>query len=220
MTVKQLRLSLERVSDILSNKSTSKFVKTEDQLRIPLKTIDDLIWKVAFDIDDKELRLELITLFDRMKKENEKVKYIREMINVVKEVKEKDIKISLSKIPGDVKNDVLADLFELEKCYDAGCYRSCIILCGRLLEVGLHRKYFEATGNDLLEKSPGIGLGNLIAKLNEKNILVDPGVMQQVHLVNNVRIFSVHKKKETFITSKNQTSAIILFTLDTLEKLF
>ena len=120
----------------------------------------------------------------------------------------------------DVKNDVLADLFELEKCYDAGCYRSCIILCGRLLEVGLHRKYFEATGNDLLEKSPGIGLGNLIAKLNEKNILVDPGVMQQVHLVNNVRIFSVHKKKETFITSKNQTSAIILFTLDTLEKLF
>ena len=220
MSVKQLRLSLERVSDILSNKSTSKFVKTEDQLRIPLKTIDDLIWKVAFDIDDKELRLELITLFDRMKKENEKVKYIREMINVVKEVKEKDIKISLSKIPGDVKNDVLADLFELEKCYDAGCYRSCIILCGRLLEVGLHRKYFEATGNDLLEKSPGIGLGNLIAKLNEKNILVDPGVMQQVHLVNNVRIFSVHKKKETFITSKNQTSAIILFTLDTLEKLF
>jgi len=220
MTVKQLRLSLERVSDILSNKSTSKFVKTEDQLRIPLKTIDDLIWKVAFDIDDKELRLELITLFDRMKKENEKVKYIREMINVVKEVKEKNIKFSLSKIPGDVKNDVLADLFELEKCYDAGCYRSCIILCGRLLEVGLHRKYFEATGNDLLEKSPGIGLGNLIAKLNEKNILVDPGVMQQVHLVNNVRIFSVHKKKETFITSKNQTSAIILFTLDTLEKLF
>jgi len=213
MTVKQL-------SDILSNKSTSKFVKTEDQLRIPLKTIDDLIWKIAFDIDDKELRLELITLFDRMKKENEKVKYIREMINVVKEVKEKNIKFSLSKIPGDVKNDVLADLFELEKCYDAGCYRSCIILCGRLLEVGLHRKYFEATGNDLLEKSPGIGLGNLIAKLNEKNILVDPGVMQQVHLVNNVRIFSVHKKKETFITSKNQTSAIILFTLDTLEKLF
>src|SRR3989339_1443091 len=220
MTVKQLRLSLERVSDILSNKSTSKFVKTEDQLRIPLKTIDDLIWKVAFDIDDKELRLELITLFDRMKKENEKVKYIREMINVVKEVKEKNIKFSLSKIPGDVKNDELADLFELEKCYDAGCYRSCIILCGRLLEVGLHRKYFEATGNDLLEKSPGIGLGNLIAKLNEKGILVDPGVMQQVHLVNNVRIFSVHKKKESFVTSKNQTSAIILFTLDTLEKLF
>jgi hypothetical protein len=126
----------------------------------------------------------------------------------------------LSKIPEDVKNDVLADLGELEKCFDASCYRSCIILCGRLLEIGLHRKYFEATGNDLLEKSPGIGLGNLIAKMNEKGILVDPGVMQQVHLVNNVRIFSVHKKKETFVTSKNQTSAIILFTLDTLEKLF
>ncbi|MBS3163039.1 hypothetical protein J4467_03875 [Candidatus Woesearchaeota archaeon] len=220
MSVKQFKTSLERVNDILSNKSTSKYVRVEDQLKMPLKTIEDLVWKVAFDIDDKELRLELITLFDSMKKENEKLKYIREMLNVVKEIKQKEVKFSLTKIPDDVKNDVLADLNELERCYDAGCYRSCIILCGRLLEVGLHRKYFEATGNDLLEKSPGIGLGNLIAKLNEKGILVDPGVMQQVHLVNNVRIFSVHKKKESFVTSKNQTSAIILFTLDTLEKLF
>ena len=220
MSVKQFKTSLERVNDILSNKSTSKYVRVEDQLKMPLKTIEDLVWKVAFDIDDKELRLELITLFDSMKKENEKLKYIREMLNVVKEIKQKEVKFSLTKIPDDVKNDVLADLNELERCYDAGCYRSCIILCGRLLEVGLHRKYFEATGNDLLEKSPGIGLGNLIAKLNEKGILVDPGVMQQVHLVNNVRIFSVHKNKESFVTSKNQTSAIILFTLDTLEKLF
>ena len=220
MSVKQLKLSLERVNDVLSNKTTSKFVRVEDQLKLPLKTIDNLIWKVAFEIEDKELRLELITLFDKMKNDSEKLKYIREMLNIVKEVKEKEVKFSLTKIPEDVKNDVLADLNELERCYDAGCYRSCIILCGRLLEVGLHRKYFEATGNDLLEKSPGIGLGNLIAKLNEKNILVDPGVMQQVHLVNNVRIFSVHKKKESFVTSKNQTSAIILFTLDTLEKLF
>ena len=220
MSVKQLKLSLERVNDVLSNKTTSKFVRVEDQLKLPLKTIDNLIWKVAFEIEDKELRLELITLFDKMKNDSEKLKYIREMLNIVKEVKQKEVKFSLTKIPEDVKNDVLADLNELERCYDAGCYRSCIILCGRLLEVGLHRKYFEATGNDLLEKSPGIGLGNLIAKLNEKNILVDPGVMQQVHLVNNVRIFSVHKKKESFVTSKNQTSAIILFTLDTLEKLF
>jgi hypothetical protein len=222
MSLKQFKLSLERVNDILSNKNSSKYTSTKDQLKIPLKTIDDLIWKVAYNIDDKELRLELITLFYRMKNvgEENKIQFIREMINIVREVKEKELKFSLSKIPEDVKNDVLADLGELEKCFDASCYRSCIILCGRLLEIGLHRKYFEATGNDLLEKSPGIGLGNLIAKMNEKGILVDPGVMQQVHLVNNVRIFSVHKKKETFVTSKNQTSAIILFTLDTLEKLF
>lgn len=222
MSVKQLKQSLDRVDDILSKKNSSKFVRSEEQLKLPLKTIDEMIWKVAYDIEDKELRLELITLFDRMKKNDDenKLKFVREILNIVREVKEKEVKFTLPKVPEDLKNDVLADLKELEKCYDTGCYRSCIILCGRLLEVGLHRKYFEATGNDLLEKSPGIGLGNLIAKLNEKNILVDPGVMQQVHLVNNVRIFSVHKKKESFVTSKNQTSAIILFTLDTLEKLF
>lgn len=222
MSLKQLKNSLERVDEILSKKNNSKFIRSEEQLKLPLKIIDELIWKVAYDIEDKELRLELITLFYRVKNADEenKLKFIREIRNIIQEIKEKEVKFSLPKVPEDIKNDIMADFRELEKCYDAGCYRSCIILCGRLLEVGLHRKYFEVTGNDLLEKSPGIGLGNLIAKLNEKNVLVDPGVMQQVHLVNNVRIFSVHKKKESFVTSRNQTSAIILFTLDTLEKLF
>ncbi len=109
---------------------------------------------------------------------------------------------------------------EIKKCYNSGCYRSAVVLCGRLLETALHRKYYETTGADILEKNPGIGLGNLIAKLTEKGVQLDPGLSHQIHLVNQVRIFSVHKKQRAFYPTKTQTNAIILFTTDTLEKLF
>ena len=89
-----------------------------------------------------------------------------------------------------------------------------------MLEIALHRKYYELTKNDLLEKSPGIGLGNIIAKLKEKNITLDPALTNQIHLINQIRIFSVRKKKEAFYPSKQQTQATILYTLDILEKLF
>ena len=93
-------------------------------------------------------------------------------------------------------------------------------MCGRILETCLHRKYFDVTGFDVLEKSPGIGLGNLIAKMQEKEIKLAPGITQQIHLINNVRIHTVHKKKELFVPSKEQTNAIILFTIDSVNQLF
>jgi hypothetical protein len=123
-------------------------------------------------------------------------------------------------IPADVKEEIVADINELNKCFNAGCYRSVVILCGRLLETALHRKYFETTGKDILEKNPGIGLGNLIGKLAEKNVKFDPGLTQQIHLINQVRIFSVHKKKEAFYPNKDQANAMVLYTLDVLGKMF
>ena len=123
-------------------------------------------------------------------------------------------------VPSEIRGEIHADLSEAQKCMNNECYRSAVILCGRVLETALHRKYFDATGNDLLEKAPGIGLGNLIAKLSEKGVTLDPGLSNQIHLINQLRIYSVHKKQETFAPSKTQAEAIILYTLDVLEKLF
>jgi hypothetical protein len=133
---------------------------------------------------------------------------------------EKRLSMEIRGIPSDIKADVEADLDELDKCFKAGCLRSAVILCGRLLETALHRKYYESTGIDLLEKSPGIGLGKIIAKLSEKNVKLDPGLAQQIHLINNIRVFSVHKKQESFYPSKAQAQAIMLYTVDVLRKLF
>lgn len=123
-------------------------------------------------------------------------------------------------IPETIREEVVADINEIEKCFKFGCYRSATIICGRILETVLHRKYYELTNNDLLEKAPGIGLGKLVAKLTEVNIKFDPGLTQQIHLINQMRIFTVHKKKEIFNPSEAQTQAIILYTLDIIEKLF
>lgn len=129
-------------------------------------------------------------------------------------------KPALKGIPSDIRAELQADIDETQRCFDAKCYRACVILCGRVLETALHRKYYEATKNDLLEKSPGIGLGNLVSKLHEKGVIVDPAISQQIHLINQVRIYSVHTKKEPFAPSPEQAQAIMLYTLDIVKKLF
>lgn len=146
---------------------------------------------------------------------------MNKILNRMKDLPEpRSINFSVPNLHPDIKDEVEADLKELSKCYESGCYRSAVIICGRILETVLHRRYYEVTGNDALEKSPGIGLGNLIAKLNEKNVKFDPGLTQQIHLINQVRVFSVHKKQEPFYPTQMQAYAIILFTLDSIRKMF
>jgi hypothetical protein len=133
-----------------------------------------------------------------------------------------DAKMSfeLPELPEEIAENTQADINELEKCFSAGLYRSSIILCGRVIETALHRKYFEVTGNDALEKEPGIGLGKLIARMSEKSVRLDPGLPQQIHFINQVRIFSVHTKQQAFMPSKNQAQATVLYTMDVLAKMF
>ncbi len=128
--------------------------------------------------------------------------------------------IKKPKVPSEIKDDLHADIDEVQRCMDSQCYRSAVILCGRILETALHRKYYEVTKNDLLEKSPGIGLGNLIAKLAEHQVALDPGLGNQIHLINQVRVHSVHQKQDAFRPSKAQAQAIVLYTVDVIEKLF
>lgn len=172
--------------------------------------------------------LNIINLADRIGKETN-TKKVRAMLDEVSDIAEgikkppgtqASLKIEVPSMPEAIKNDVSADLREIRRCFDAGCYRSAAILCGRVLETALHRKYFEVTGNDALEKNPGIGLGKLIAKLREQNVEFDPGLTQQIHLINQVRVHTVHKKREAFHPTKSQAHAMVLYTVDVLKKLF
>lgn len=150
-----------------------------------------------------------------------RIQDINNTLNKLKDVqKQEQISFEIQNLHPDIKDEILADLRELNKCYNSGCYRSTVIICGRILETALHRKYYEITGNDALEKTPGIGLGNLIAKLMEKNVKFDPGLTQQIHLINQVRISSVHKKQDPFYPTQMQAHAIILYTLDSVRKMF
>ncbi|MBS1266418.1 MAG: hypothetical protein MAG795_00385 [Candidatus Woesearchaeota archaeon] len=128
--------------------------------------------------------------------------------------------VDLNRVADTIKAEIKEDIREMKVCFENKLYRSAIILCGRILEVVLHRKYFECTGKDLLETSPGIGLGKMIAKLKAKNVNFPPGISQQVHLINHIRINSVHKKQRVFKPSRHQTQATILYTLDVIEQLY
>lgn len=171
---------------------------------------------------DNETLLEIIRIAndcERIVEELPKLIELVEKANLKSEDNGSSIRLP-SNLPREIRQEVIADLNELERCYNSGCYRAATIICGRIIETSLHRKYFDVTGIDLLEKNPGIGLGKLIAKMSEKNISLDPGLSHQIHLINQVRIYSVHKKSESFYPSKEQTHAIVLYTLDVLEKLF
>ena len=188
------------------------------------------IANIASECRGQDAGLDLLILWKEIEKNRPDLKKMKESLPRISEISSKlsipkkmvvsGISLKAPALPAEIRSDVAADLSEIEKCFNAGVYRSAAILCGRVLETALHRKYYEATGQDILEKNPGIGLGNLIAKLKEKNIDIDPALTQQIHLINNVRIFSVHKKQEAFIPSKNQAHAIILYTVDVLNRMW
>ena len=185
-------------------KNARKFLTEKGEPRLL-----NVLEKIEKNFDDKKIEIVLQDL--------EKLENLSKSIKTKTKTFNFEIK---STIPIEIESEITSDLKELERCFTYACYRSSVILCGRVLETALHRKYYELTGNDLLEKSPGIGLGKIIAKLKEKQIELPPGLSQQIHLINQVRIFSVHKKSTNFQPNKEQTNAIILYTLDILNKVF
>ena len=189
-------------------------------------------WKLVDILDsaNEALIYRILSLSFRMEKENRLGKSVASTFSEIMDcalslkkpvgIVPTDISVDIPNLPEQIRSDMMADLQEIKNCFDAQCYRSATVLCGRVLETALHRKYYEKTSKDLLETSPGIGLGTLIGKLAESNVRFDPGITQQIHLINQVRVYTVHKKKEAFHPSKQQCHAMILYTIDVLGKLF
>ena len=248
MSLKDFKINLERFEHLIKSVESSK-LKLKKKRKIfdfrekkisyyinaakgAFKELKESLWNLNYLVkEDKNNEIIYLELIKDLKniENNYAQENLKKVFEVIEKIKKNILKFKETEqyttfdvkyIPLDVRADVNADLKELKKCYNAGCYRSSVILCGRLLEAALHRKYFEITGQDILEKNPGIGLGKLIAKLSEKNVNFDPGVREQIHVINKIRVESVHKKKEAFYPSKSQAYAIMLFTLDVLEKLF
>ena len=238
-----IRASLERLEDAIisfqyyrdykdSEKDIFKRKQFENSRRTiesQMKYLNENVWtlaKLGEDASEREDATRIIEGIGSLKhlKETEDWKKMLALIGSLKKSIPKPRKDELfakpKSLPLEIREDILADIDELTKCYESTCYRSAVILCGRILETCLQRKYFEATGNDILEKNPGIGLGKLIAKMVENKIHLDPGLTQQIHLVNQVRIFSVHKKQSVFYPTREQTQAMILYTIDSISKLF
>jgi len=204
---KEMENSLKRVEAILSE----SFVNAAPVEKVNLVKASEHIKELKKMINDKNF-LEAIVLIEQI---HDHVPDIN--------ISDSDLpkqEFFLPHVPREIYSEIKASFDELIKCYEHSCYRSTLILCGRILEIALHKKYIEKTNIDLLEKSPDIGLGNLVLKFKEKKIELDPGLSNQIHLINHLRIASVHKKKQAFSPTRSQAHATILYTLDTLKKLF
>jgi hypothetical protein len=245
MNTRNIRASLDRLEDSIINSeyykeytdSVSKDIfkkrKFENSQRTTIsqiKFLEENTWNIMkIGENSKEVRQNILSIIDYIKKlrhyydknDTKNVLLVIQKIRALIPAQQEQTKFKIpNNIPSEIFDEVMADINELLKCYESACYRSTVILCGRIMETCLQRKYFDSTGNDILEKSPGIGLGKLIAKMMENKVPLDPGLTQQIHLVNQVRIFSVHKKQTVFYPSQAQAQAMILYTLDTIEKLF
>lgn len=223
--------SIVRSQDInLRNPSDASLASFKDQketyvrntINSSLRQLRDIIWRMPS--EDNTVFVELYRKLEDNRLDAEVslsiIEKMAEMAARAREPREESLKLKVPNLPADIRADMAADIMEVQRCFNSGCYRSATILCGRILETALHRVYYEVTGKDILETNPGIGLGSLIAKLSDKNVAFDPGLTQQIHLINQVRIFSVHKKQDAFTPSKSQANAMILYTLDVLEKMF
>ncbi len=197
-----------------------------------LQIVKNKAWALTTEITDEGSKNRLMDVLDSINQLDKLYLTgdLKGMLRVVQQVKvsaeritvqrKETLSIRVPSLPSEIKSEVIKDINDMKKCFENGLYRSSVIMCGRLLETALHRKYYEITGVDILEKNPGIGLGTLVAKLVDKNVKFDPGVTQQIHLINQVRVYTVHKKQDVFEPTREQAHATILFTLDVVNKLF
>ncbi|MBW2995059.1 DUF4145 domain-containing protein [Candidatus Woesearchaeota archaeon] len=225
-----LRKSIENYKKT-TEKTLSEFKQTKVEYydsinKSKMRMIKTYIKKMSDQTDDKDKIKEMNGFIEEIallypKKEFAKIILkIDGIADTVKTIQWDEIQELDVKLPKEIRDELNADYNELLKCFKNRFYRATIILCARILETALHRKYFEVTKKDLLETSPGIGLGKIIAKLKEAGIDLGPGLNEQIHLINNIRISSVHKQKQAFKPSREQANAVILYTTDVMNRIF
>ncbi|MEM4244905.1 MAG: DUF4145 domain-containing protein [Candidatus Nanoarchaeia archaeon] len=227
-----IELKPPQKNNIILNFKQNKEDLYQKNIHRNLQIVKNKAWSLTREINDESSKNKLMDVLDALNQLDKLyiVGDLKGMLKIVQQVKVTAERISIQKketlnirmpyVPQEIRNEVNKDIEDMKKCFENGLYRSAVIMCGRVLETALHRKYYEITGVDILEKNPGIGLGTLVAKLTEKNVRFDPGVTQQIHLINNVRVFTVHKKQEVFEPTREQAYATILFTIDVVNKLF
>lgn len=227
-----VELKPNQKNNIILNYKQNKDDIYQKNIHRNLQVVKNKAWSLTREITDEGSKNRLMDVLDALNQLDKlyMIGDLKGMLRIVQHVKTTADRISVQKketitiriptVPAEIRNEIAKDVEDVRKCFENGLYRSSMIMCGRILETALHRKYYEMTGIDILEKNPGIGLGTLVAKLMDKNVRFDPGVTQQIHLVNQVRVYTVHKKQEVFEPTREQAHATILFTLDVVSKLF
>jgi len=106
-------------------------------------------------LDETRNDLELHSLAQKLSvaRNEEMTAYLEKIAEIAADIPQDKKSFRIPRLPSEINDEVATDLREIQTCMNAACYRSAVILCGRIMETVLHRKYYEATQNDLLEKN-------------------------------------------------------------------
>lgn len=126
--------------------------------------------------------------------------------------------VSYADVPQEILGELKLDFQEVRNCFYNDAFRSAIAMCGRILELLLSRKYFEAKNADPLEQKWFIG--TLIRKCFEDNVINDQSLGHMSNLINSSRIDSVHTTRRVYIPSREETKTVIEFTIGLLGRLY
>src|SRR3989344_1180525 len=108
-----------------------------------IKNSSELNSLIDIDKSNQQHILKINALLSDINESNKKndIKKIEEALNGIIEAyiqlklpeEELHFSIDIKNIPLQIRADFRADMEELDKCFISGCYRSAIMLCGRLL---------------------------------------------------------------------------------------
>lgn len=222
-----------KISDLLAHRGNSFYRKKYDECLIEVDKTYKLFKSRIAKIDRAEVKNEFQKIDGQIMQIFQESGYEDKLAIIKKlpmlwndlEIAIQDISLvsssiltEMDRVPTEIYEEVKGDMEEAISCLKVEAYRSSIIMAARALEVCLHRKYFEATGKDLLESNAGIG--TLLRKLNEEKIVLMPGTNHIFNLSNDCRINSVHKKKSLYLPKAIEATSIIQLVNSSIAKLW
>jgi len=194
------------IVDITTREGVLKEKPYNDMLQFIQQAIRIFVnWRILTEPVKKAKRMEVKEAAKAAKKEE------------ISERPEINLDFDISKVPEEIKVELLKDVEDLRTCFSVGVYRGCMMFAARILELLLSRKYFDKTSVDLVESQ--CGLEKIIGKCKDENVFVEPGLAEMLRLINVTRIHSVHKKKDLYIPTTEETEGIIKILNGSIKKL-
>jgi len=141
-----------------------------------------------------------------LKSENDLIKELKSVIDG--EMQQNDVFI-------DLKSEIIGDISELIMVLEAGCYRSAIGMCGRILESVL-KCYLTMKS---ISYSDDMMIGKLLTLIKESGKYLEPTLKNCINIINGHRIVSVHQKDKVPIPSRDNCFTVAYSLLDTIRRL-
>jgi len=127
--------------------------------------------------------------------------------------------LDTSGVPPEIREEMLADIQELEVCAEHGANRSALFLCGRILELALGRKFWEETQVDPVVRE--WTLGKLITECEARGILKGlPKLFSLAKIIKDCRNPSVHVTARVYRPTPGEVGGLSQVAASVVQRLY